>query len=82
MHTSSLNKLVQNLQTSVDSYRYYTVNNGWQFSRPQPGCYLSNSPWPGIIKLLKLFMAREILVNDIPAGDGKTAYLFYSLLLS
>ncbi len=25
MHTSSLNKLVQNLQTSVDSYRYYTL---------------------------------------------------------
>jgi hypothetical protein len=27
--------------------------------------------WPGIIQL---FLARESLVSDIPAGDGKTAF--------
>ncbi len=51
----------------------YTVKKGQWFSGPQPGCHLSNSPWPGIIKL---FPPREILVSDIPAGDGKTANLF------
>jgi hypothetical protein len=35
-----------------------------------------SSPWPGIIKL---FLARESLVSDIPAGDGKIAELFYSV---
>ncbi len=35
-----------------------------------------NSPWPGLIKL---FPARESLVYDIPAGDGKIANLFYSV---
>ncbi len=35
-----------------------------------------NSPWPGLIKL---FPQRETLVSDIPAGDGKTANLFYSV---
>jgi hypothetical protein len=37
------------------------------------GVYSPNSPWRGIIKL---FPARESLVSDIPAGDGKTANLF------
>ncbi len=32
---------------------------------------------PGIIKLLP---ARESLVNDIPAGDGKIANLFYNAM--
>ena len=27
----------------------YTVNKGFAISRPQPGCHLPNSPWPGII---------------------------------
>jgi hypothetical protein len=40
---------------------------------PSPaGCHVPNSPWPGI----KLLPARESLVSDIPAGDGKTANLF------
>jgi hypothetical protein len=48
---------------------------GWQFSRPQPGCHLlvPNSSWLGI---LKLFLARESLVSDIPARDGKIANFF------
>ncbi len=46
------------------------------FCRPQPGCHLPNSPWPGIIKL---FPVRESLVSDIPAGDGKNDNLFYSV---
>jgi hypothetical protein len=29
--------------------RQYTVNKGSAISRPQPGCHLPNSPWPGII---------------------------------
>jgi hypothetical protein len=45
----------------------------YQFSRPQPGCHIPNSPWPGIIKF---FRARESLVSDIPAGEGKIADLF------
>jgi hypothetical protein len=33
------------------------------------GCHLPNSPWPGRIKL---FPARDSLVSDTTAGDGKT----------
>jgi hypothetical protein len=54
----------------------YTVKNGYRFSRPQPGCHKTNSPWTGIFKL---FPARESLVSDIPAGDGKNDNLFYSV---
>jgi hypothetical protein len=39
---------------------------------------MSNFLWPGIIKL---FPARESLVGDIPAGDGKIDYLFNSVLV-
>jgi hypothetical protein len=46
---------------------------GYRFPvRLQLGCHLPNSSWPGIIKL---FPARESLVCDIPAGDGKTITL-------
>ncbi len=38
-----------------------------RFSRPQLGCHLPNSPWPGIIKIIP---ARECLISDIPAEDG------------
>jgi hypothetical protein len=51
----------------------YTVKKVYRFSRPQPGCRLPNSPWPGIVKL---FPAGENLVSDIPAGDGETANFF------
>jgi hypothetical protein len=51
----------------------YTVKKFYHFSRPQPGCHLPNSPWPGISKL---FPARVSLVSDIPAGDGKNDNLF------
>ncbi len=34
-----------------------------------------NSPWPG---MFKLFPVRESWVSDIPAGDSKTDFLFYS----
>jgi hypothetical protein len=56
----------------------YTVKKGYRFSLPQPGCHSPNSPWPGIIKF---FLARESLLSDIPAGDGKTTNLFYSVVL-
>ncbi len=49
---------------------------GYRFSRSQPVCHLPNSPWRDMIKL---FPARENLVSDIPAGDGKMANLFYSV---
>jgi hypothetical protein len=42
--------------------------------RPQPGCHLPNSLWPEIIK--KLFPARESLVSDVPARDGKIENFF------
>ncbi len=56
----------------------YTVKKGNRFSRPQPGCNWPNFPWTGIFKL---FPAREILVSDIPAGNGKNNNLFYSAML-
>ncbi len=46
------------------------------YSRPERGCHLPNSTWPGIVKL---FPARESLVSDILAGERKTANLFYSV---
>jgi hypothetical protein len=39
----------------------------------------TNSLWPVIIKL---FPARESLVSDIPARDGKTANLVYSMTMN
>ncbi len=54
----------------------YTVKKGYQFSRPQPGCHLPNSSWPGIIKL---FPARKSLVSDFPAGDRKTVKFFFTV---
>ncbi len=30
---------------------HYTVKKGLRFSRPQPGCHLSNYPWSGMIVL-------------------------------
>jgi hypothetical protein len=53
---------------------------GYRFSRPQPGCHLPNSPWPGIIKL---FPARNNLLQCSPScfresitkiKDRKTAF--------
>jgi hypothetical protein len=49
----------------------YTVKKGYQFSRPQSGCHLPNSPWGGIIKL---FPARESLVRNIPAGEKSLTF--------
>jgi hypothetical protein len=56
---------------------HFTCNlkKGYRFSYPQPGCHYLNPSWPGITKL---FPARERLVCDIPARDGKNYNLFYS----
>jgi hypothetical protein len=54
----------------------YTVKKGYRFSSPQPGCHKPNSPWMGINQL---FPFRESLVSDPPAGDGKTANLFFTV---
>ncbi len=56
----------------VNKYTY-TVKKVYRFTSPQRGFHLPNSPWAGIIKLLP---ARERLVSDIPAGDGKINKLF------
>jgi hypothetical protein len=52
------------------------VKRGYRFNRPQPGCHLPNSPRLGKIKL---FPAKKSLISDIPAGDAKTANIFYSV---
>jgi hypothetical protein len=51
---------------------------GYRFSRPQPGCHLPNSPWPGIIKL---FPAREVWLVTSRLGTGKTITFFTVLAL-
>jgi hypothetical protein len=51
----------------------YIVKKAFRFSRPQPGCHLPNSAWPGINKI---FPARDSLVSDLSAGDGKIINLF------
>jgi hypothetical protein len=61
------------LYMTVPQGRACTVKKDSRFSRPQPGCHLPNTLWPGIIKL---FPVRESLVSDIPAGDGKIINLF------
>jgi hypothetical protein len=44
----------------------------------QPGCHLSNYPWPGIIKL---FPVRESSVSEIQAGDRKIINIFLQCTL-
>jgi len=48
------------------------LKKGYRFSRLQPA--LTKLSWPGINKV---FPARESLVSDIPAGDGKNYNLFF-----
>ncbi len=43
---------------------------------PSPDGMSPKSSWAGIIKLIKLFPAKECSASDIPAGDGKTPNLF------
>jgi hypothetical protein len=61
-------------------HKHATLEKSERFSRPQPGCHVTNQTlpgqWPGIIKF---FPARENLASDIPVGDGKIANLFYSV---
>ncbi len=65
----------------VGGMNIHTVKKDYQYSRPQPGCHLPNSPWPGIIKL---FPARENLLQCSPScsresltkiKNWKTAFL-------
>jgi hypothetical protein len=64
---------IQYLENTQTVFECVHCKKGYRFSRPQPGCHLPNSSWQGIIKS---FTARESLVRDIPAGDGKMANLF------
>ncbi len=41
--------LARRVSGQVTVKRFYTVKKGYRFSRPQSGCHLPNSPWPGII---------------------------------
>ncbi len=70
------------IQSSYDTYtlcrEYYTVKKVSDFPVYSWDVTYPNSPWPGVIKL---FLARESLVSDIPAGDVKIANLFYSVSL-
>jgi hypothetical protein len=69
-----------NVLTRVVSYTAHTEyihtgKKGYRFSRPQPGCHLPNSSWPGIIKL---FPARESLVSVTSRlSTGKTITFFF-----
>jgi hypothetical protein len=60
-----------NSPLQIDTYT--EIEKVLPVSRPQPGCHGSNSPWARIIKL---FLASESLISDIPAGDGKVVNLF------
>jgi hypothetical protein len=71
-----LAKAKESAKTAWSRHKTLHCKKGSRFSRPQPRCHLPNSPCPGIIKL---FPARERLVSDIPAGDGKIENLFYSI---
>jgi hypothetical protein len=51
--------------------KHYTVKEGYRFSRPQQ---VSNQTH--LRGIIKFFPARESLVGDIPAGDGKIVNLF------
>ncbi len=57
-----------------DYIRVHTVKKRLSYFPSPAGMPLTKLTWPGIIKL---FPARENLVSDIPAGDGKNANLFY-----
>jgi hypothetical protein len=52
----------------VKDWQKLHCKKGKRFSRPQPGCHLPNGP------------TKKSLVNDIPAGDGKTVNFFYSVV--
>jgi len=48
-----IDKILNGLQLAKIQQRGWTsactVNKGLAISRPQPGCHLTNSPWPGIM---------------------------------
>jgi hypothetical protein len=56
----------------------YTVKKVNDFPVPRRDVTDQTIPWPEIIKF---FPARENLVSDIPAGDGKSINFFYSVYL-
>jgi hypothetical protein len=54
----------------------YTVKKVADFPVPRRDCTDQTLPWRGIILV---FPARESLVSDILARDGKTTHLFYGV---
>jgi hypothetical protein len=53
---------------------------GWVWHRSNAGRLLAGKRFYLECLIFKLFPGREILVCDIPAGDWKTANLFYSVI--
>jgi hypothetical protein len=55
----------------------YTVKKAFLYSRPKPGMSLTKLSLGGNYNVIyKLFLPRESLVSDIPAGDGNIEKLF------
>jgi hypothetical protein len=57
---------------------HYSVKNVSDF--PVPSRDVTYQTLPAWLGIIKLFPARESLVSDIPAGDGKIANIFYSVV--
>ncbi len=57
----------------------YTLKKGYKFSCSQPGCDLPKISLAGNNLIIS---GRDSLVSDIPAGDWKTANLFFTVQLS
>ncbi len=74
--TKVINCICFHLYTHVVNIQLYTVKKRLAIFPSPAGMSLTKLSLAGIIKL---FLSRESLVSDIPAGDGKIAYLFYSV---
>ncbi len=62
-------RFLKTLASKINSEKQYTVKKrSMIFPSPAGMSLTTYSFWPGIIKL---FPARESLVSEIPAGDGK-----------
>jgi hypothetical protein len=76
---------MKNIQGGVRERRPYCagptptrIKKVSDFPTPSRDVTKPNYAWPGIIKL---FPARESLVRDIPAGEGKIANLFLQCII-
>jgi hypothetical protein len=65
-----------------DAFLWYTVKKVSNFPFPSRDVTSQTRPKPLLPEIIKLFQARESLVSvsDIPAGDGKIANLYNSVI--